>query len=129
MTTRTFGRAAVITSVKVSATACFSCSWPVTLAGVTKAMPEASRSPLRNESALLIEPRVFDRREAAAGERQCDERDEQSCHMLSARLSTASAASFIASDSDGCAWQIMPMSSAAAPNSIAATASAISSPA
>src|SRR5882672_562018 len=47
--------------------------------------------------------------------------------MLSARLSTASAASFIASESDGWAWQIMPMSSLEARNSIATTASAISS--
>src|SRR5882762_7888754 len=47
--------------------------------------------------------------------------------MLSARLSTASAASFIASESDGCAWQIMPMSSLLARNSMATTASAISS--
>ena len=49
--------------------------------------------------------------------------------MFSERLSTPSAASFIASDSDGCAWQIMPMSSAEPRNSIATTASAISSPA
>src|SRR6266508_4405218 len=47
--------------------------------------------------------------------------------ILSARLSTASAASFIASESEGCAWQIMPMSSLVARNSIATTASAISS--
>src|SRR3989475_247430 len=47
--------------------------------------------------------------------------------MLSARLSTASAASFMASESDGCAWQIMPMSSLLARNSMATTASAISS--
>src|SRR5439155_113577 len=47
--------------------------------------------------------------------------------MLSARLSTASAASFMASESDGCAWQIMPMSSPLARDSMATTASAISS--
>src|SRR5215467_3240682 len=47
--------------------------------------------------------------------------------MFSARLSTARAASFIASDSEGCAWQIMPMSSLEARNSIATTASAINS--
>src|SRR5713101_4064636 len=47
--------------------------------------------------------------------------------ILSARLSTASAASFIASESEGCAWQIIPMSSLLARNSMATTASAISS--
>ena len=41
--------------------------------------------------------------------------------------STASAASFVASDSDGCAWQMRARSSLDAPNSIATTPSAISS--
>src|SRR4029077_20237670 len=47
--------------------------------------------------------------------------------MFRERLSTPSAASFIASDSDGCAWQIMPMSSAEPRNSMATTASEMSS--
>src|SRR6185503_7008031 len=46
-------------------------------------------------------------------------------HRLRVRLLTASAASFIASDSDGWAWQMRAMSSDAALNSIATTASAI----
>src|SRR5256884_899542 len=47
--------------------------------------------------------------------------------MLSARLSTASAASFMAWESEGWAWKIMPISSLLARNSMATTASAISS--
>src|SRR6266699_58072 len=47
--------------------------------------------------------------------------------ILRARLSTASAASFIASESEGWAWQTIPMSSLLARNSIATTASATSS--
>ena len=46
---------------------------------------------------------------------------------FSVRLSTASAASFVASDSEGCAWQMRAMSSALARNSMATTASAINS--
>ena len=42
-------------------------------------------------------------------------------------MSTASAASFVASDSDGWAWQMRAMSSALALNSIATTASEINS--
>ena len=42
-------------------------------------------------------------------------------------MSTASAASLTASDSDGCAWQMRAMSSDEALNSIATTASEISS--
>src|SRR5262249_6542759 len=56
-------------------------------------------------------------------------REDVGHQIFRARLSTASAASFIASESDGWAWQIMPMSSAEPRNSIATTASAISSPA
>src|SRR5450830_1157090 len=43
------------------------------------------------------------------------------------RLSTANAASFVASDSDGCAWQIRAISSEEPRNSIATTASEINS--
>ena len=50
-------------------------------------------------------------------------------HMWMARFSTASAASFTASDRVGWAWQVRAMSSAEAPNSIATPHSAISSPA
>src|SRR5690606_9952862 len=46
---------------------------------------------------------------------------------FSVRLSTASAASFVLSLSDGCAWQMRAMSSLLALNSIAITASATSS--
>src|SRR6185503_13976779 len=67
--------------------------------------------------------------EAAALEALLVDRDDVLAQMLSERLSTPSAASFSASDSDGCACTIMPMSSAEPRNSIATTASAISSPA
>src|SRR4029078_6446489 len=56
-------------------------------------------------------------------------RDYVGRQMFRARLSTAKAAAFMASESDGWAGQIMPMSSAEPRNSIATTASAISSPA
>src|SRR5260364_92770 len=48
-------------------------------------------------------------------------------YIFSARPSTASAASRIASESDGCGWQMRAISSDAALNSIALTASAIKS--
>src|SRR6185436_13912242 len=67
--------------------------------------------------------------EAAALEALLVDRDDVLAQMLSERLSTPSAASFNASDSEGCACTIMPMSSAEPRNSIATTASAISSPA
>src|SRR3546814_18521769 len=54
-------------------------------------------------------------------------RQESSDQKFSVRLSTASAASFMASDKVGCAWQIRAMSSAAPRNSMLVTASAISS--
>src|SRR5437667_9363867 len=46
---------------------------------------------------------------------------------FSDRLSTASAASLVASESEGWAWQMRAMSSLDAPNSIATTASEINS--
>src|SRR5689334_2798271 len=55
------------------------------------------------------------------------EGDDILAHPLSDLLSTASAASRITSDIEGCAWQMRAMSSAEAPNSMATTASAISS--
>src|SRR6185503_16894418 len=67
--------------------------------------------------------------EAAALEALLVDRDDVLAQMLSERLSTPSAASFRASDSEGCACTIMPISSAEPRNSIATTASAISSPA
>src|SRR6185503_4984131 len=67
--------------------------------------------------------------EAAALEALLVDRNDVLAQMLSERLSTPSAASLSASDSDGCACTIMPMSSAEPRNSIATTASAISSPA
>src|SRR6185503_8685136 len=74
------------------------------------------RAPLR---------RILD--EAAAREALLVDRDDVLGQMLSERLSTPSAASFSASESEGCACTIMPMSSAEPRNSIATTASAISS--
>ena len=49
--------------------------------------------------------------------------------MWIALFATSIAASFTASASEGCAWQVRAMSSADAPNSIAIATSAISSPA
>src|ERR1035437_3954697 len=50
VTTRTRGRVCFNTLAKTRATACFSSSWPVVVEGVMKAMPDASRSPARNET-------------------------------------------------------------------------------
>jgi hypothetical protein len=52
---------------------------------------------------------------------------ERQSYMFSDRLSVASAASRMTSESDGCGWPMRAMSSAAALNSIATTASAIRS--
>src|SRR5437879_5334332 len=74
------------------------------------------RAPLR---------RVRD--EPPARETLLVERDDILHQPFSERLSTASAASRVTSDIDGCAWLMRAMSSDEAPNSIATTASAISS--
>src|SRR5947208_4178473 len=74
------------------------------------------RAPLR---------RVRD--EPTARETLLVERDDILHQPFSERLSTASAASRVTSDIDGCAWLMRAMSSDEAPNSIATTASVISS--
>src|SRR5690606_40376876 len=66
-------------------------------------------------------------RVAALGERGFVGAADAQDQKFSVRLSTASAASLVASDSEGCAWQMRAMSSALALNSIATTASAINS--
>src|SRR5688500_4968717 len=98
---------------------------------------QRARAPLLVGAPLLVEPlqpldraplrRVLD--EAAAREVLPVKGNYILSQMLSERLSTPSAASLRASESEGCAWQIMPMSSLDPRNSIATTASAISSPA
>src|SRR5437879_41353 len=65
--------------------------------------------------------------EPAAREALLVQRDDILHQPFSERLSTASAASRVTSDIDGCAWLMRAMSSDEAPNSIATTASAISS--
>src|SRR6185503_16343217 len=74
---------------------------------------------------VLAHRRIVDRRRGAS--RHQGEAEEDASHPLSERFSTASAASRITSDIDGWAWQMRAMSSEEAPNSIATTASAMSS--
>src|SRR5690349_14512877 len=83
---------------------------------LVKALQALHRAPLR---------RVRD--EAPLLQVLAVERDDILAHPFSDLLSTASAASRITSDIEGCAWQMRAMSSAEAPNSMATTASAISS--
>src|SRR5882724_11853770 len=87
------------------------------LRGIALEPAPLERAVIEVDRAVSREPPAFARFQGSSPHRQ----------MLRARLSTASAASFMASESEGWAWQIMPMSSLLARNSMATTASAISS--
>src|SRR5882724_12920710 len=87
------------------------------LRGIALEPAPLERAVIEVDRPVSREPPAFARFQGSSPHRQ----------MLRARLSTASAASFMASESEGWAWQIMPMSSLLARNSMATTASAISS--
>src|SRR5581483_1493983 len=95
-----------------------------------QALDRALLRRVAREAALAERPAVdLERREllALGDPRSSRIRTAVAHHMLSGRLSTASAASCITSESDGCACTTRAMSSELARNSIATTASAISS--
>src|SRR5260221_11427182 len=87
------------------------------LRGIALEPAPLERAVIELDRPVSREPPAFARLPGAPPHRQ----------LLRARLSTASAASFMSSESEGWAWQIMPMSSLLARNSMATTASAISS--
>src|SRR5258705_2083295 len=82
------------------------------LRGIALEPAPLERAVIEVDRPVSREPPAFARFQGSSPHRQ----------MLRARLSTASAASFIASESEGWAWQIMPMSSLLAPDSMATTA-------
>ena len=87
----------------------------------TEARPQAEPAEApRPRRAARPKPKRRPRRRA---------RGAASAHIWMARLSAASAASFTASFSVGCAWQVRAKSSAEPPNSISTAASAIMVPA
>src|SRR6185369_12098199 len=91
--------------------------------------PRRLQVSLGERDHLLVHLGIVEQTRRASPEQRGRERedDRAPAHPFSERFSTPSAASRITSDIEGCAWQMRAMSSEEAPNSIATTASAMSS--